>query len=137
MANAKYDNLVPMLASGRLNWPADTIQAFLMTGTTFNAIHKRVSEVGGTPVGRVPLPERTVRDTDGALLGFPVSFPNAPGNVNFSVIIAKDDGINDPLVISFYDRNQSNAVIKLTAPGTITVRPVGSDSVTPGVWLDF
>ena len=136
MANAKYDNLVPLLASGRLNWPADLIQAFLMEGAAFEAADLRISDVAGTRRGRVALPERSVRPTDGSFHGFPVSFNDVPANTNFSVILAKDDGINDPLVLSFYDRNETNAVIRITVPGTLTVRPLGSDPLTPGTWVE-
>jgi len=137
MANAKYNNLVPMLASGRLNWPADSIQAFLMTGTTFNATHQRLSQVGGLNKGHTPLSERSVRPDDGSFLGYPASFDTAQANVNYAIILAKEDGSNDPWLISFYDTNSASGPIKITTAGTLTVRPVGSDPVTPGVWVEF
>ena len=137
MANAKYDNLVPMLASGKLNWPADRIQAFLVESAAFNTTHQRMSQVTGTTRGMVTMPERSVRPSDGAFLGYPVSFDGALANVVYSVVLAKEDGSQDPWLISYYDRDQANATIKITIAGTLTVRPLGSDPLTPGVWVDF
>jgi hypothetical protein len=126
-----------MLASGRLNWPIDAVQGFLMQGATFNAAHLRLSQAGGTKRGTIILPQRSVRSSDGAFMGSPVSFSSVAAGVNFSLVLAKEDGSLDPWLISFYDEDTTGSAFHLTTPGSITIRPVGSDPVTPGVWLDF
>lgn len=137
MANAKYDNLVPMLANGRLNWPADKIQAFLVKSAVFNKANKRLADMTGTIQTMVPMTERLVDPVTGSFLGYPTSFDLVPANVNYAVILAKEDGSQNPWLISYYDRDDANAVLKITQAGTLTVRPAGSDPATPGIWVQF
>jgi hypothetical protein len=136
MANAKYDNLIPLLAAGRLNWPADRIQGILLEGATFDATDVRLSDVPGTIKGRVALPQRTI-GPDGSFLSFPASFPGATGGVQYAVVVAKDDGLGNPLVLSFYNQTAAAGPLTITSDGTLTVRPSGATNTTPGVWVDF
>jgi hypothetical protein len=137
MANAKYDNLVPMLANGRLNWPADKIQAFLVKSAVFDKTDQRLSDMSGTIETMQPMSERVVDPVTGSFLGYPTSFDLVPANTTFAVILAKEDGSQNPWLLSFYDRDEANAVLRITTAGTLTVRPAGSDPSTPGVWVKF
>jgi hypothetical protein len=137
MANAKYDNLVPMLASGRLNWPADMIQAFLVTGAVFDATDQRLSDMTGTIAFMTPMPERAVDQVTGSFLGFPTSFDLAQADVEYSVIIAKEDGSKNPWLIAFYDEDEEGDPLTIALAGTLTLRPEGSDPGTLGVWVQF
>ena len=137
MANAKYDNLVPMLASGRLNWPADRIQALLVQNAVFNKANVRLSDMAGTIRQRTAMPERMVDPVTGSLLSYPTSFDQAQASVNYAVVIAKDDGSQNPWLLSFYDRDAANQPLVINLDGTLTVRPQGSDPSTPGIWVQF
>jgi hypothetical protein len=137
MANAKYDNLVPMLANGRLNWSADKIQAFLVENAVFDKTDKRLADMTGTIAFMTPMPERLVDPVTGSLLGYPASFDLAQANKVYSVILAKEDGSQNPWLIAFYDRDESGGTITIDLTGTLTLRPQGSDPSTPGVWVQF
>lgn len=137
MSNAKYDNLVPMLANGRLNWSADKIQAFLLTSAVFDRTDQRLSDMTGTIAFMTPMPERLVDPVNGSLLGYPASFDLATAGVAYSVILAKEDGSQNPWLIAFYDRNDAGNPITIPLDGTLTLRPAGSDPTTPGVWVQF
>jgi hypothetical protein len=137
MANAKYDNLIPLLASGRLNWPADLIQAFLVTGAVFDKTDQRLSDMTGTIAGMTPMSERLVDPVNGSLLGFPASFDLASANTAYAILLAKEDGSQDPWLLAFYDRDEGGNPLTISLGGTLTLRPEGSDPSTPGVWVEF
>lgn len=136
MANKKYDNLVPLMAAGGLSWARDKILGVLYEAVTFDATDVRLLDILGTERGKVEIPGRSIGPT-GSLLGFPASFPAAAANVNYAVVLAKDDGTNNPLVLSFYDANDTGAPIKVTTAGTLLVRPLGATDSTPGTWVSF
>lgn len=136
MANAKYNNLVPLMAAGGLSWARDKILAVLYSGLTFDATDVRLQDVAGTEKARVEIPGRSIGPT-GSLLGSPASFGAAAANVNYAVVLAKDDGTGNPLVLSFYNVNDVGGPIKVTTGGTLLVRPQGSTDSTPGTWVGF
>ena len=137
MANQKYDNLMPLMATGKLNWATDPINAYLQSGATFDAAHTMLSETGGAFVAYVPVAQRSV--TPDGFLGNPVSFNRIAKETEYQVVIAKDTGPGtDPLVIAFYDEDDDGGPLMLENNGTLIVRPVlveGGDPPTLGVWV--
>jgi hypothetical protein len=137
MANQKYDNLMPLMATGKLNWATDPINAYLQSGATFDAAHTKLSETGGAPVAHVPVAQRSV--TPAGFLGNPVSFNRIAKDTAYQVVIAKDTGPGtDPLVIAFYDEDEEGGPLVLQNNGTLIVRPVlveGAEPPTLGIWV--
>jgi hypothetical protein len=135
----KYDNLTPMINTGKLNWAGDKIVAILLEGATFDQTQVHLSEVSGTEANRNEIPGRQI-DATGSFIGLPVSFDTATAGTTYQVIVAKDDGWGDPWLISFYDEDDSGGALEVTNTGTLTVRPVlipAADPPTLGIWLQF
>lgn len=136
--NKKYDNLTVLQATGDLNWITDPINAYLQSGTVFNAADVKLSETGGILVNYVPVSGRRV-DANGSLLGNPASFNRVGKGQPYQVVIAKDDGYGDPLVLAFYDEDEDGDPLMLKNNGTLIVRPAlfstESDQPTLGVWV--
>jgi len=138
MANAKYDNLMVLMTTGKLNWAGDALVAFLMTGATYNAAHTTVTEAGGTRMSVVPVPQRSVGPT-GSLLGGAGSFSNMPKDTNFQVLIAKDTGPGTtPSLLAFYDVDGDAHALRLDNNGTLIVRPeqlLPAEDTGQGSWV--
>lgn len=137
MANQKYDNLMPLMATGGLNWSTDPIKAYLQSGATFHAADTKLSQTGGTLVTYVPVSGRQVDPV--GFLGNPVSFNGVPRETEHQVLIAKDTGPgSDPLLLAFYDEDDAGDPLVLQNNGTLIVRPVlvaGGEPPTLGVWV--
>jgi hypothetical protein len=139
VANQKYDNLTVMMTTGPFNWVGNPINAYLMTGATFDTTDILLSDTGGQVLLYVPVPGRAVGPT-GALLGLPVSFNRVPKDEEFQVVLAKDEGAtNSPHVIAFYDEDANGDPLLLQNNGTLIVRPeLVEDPEAPpqlGVWV--
>jgi hypothetical protein len=138
MANQKYNNLTALLTSGRLNWAADAIMAYLFTGASFDATDVKVTDVGGSRLAQVPITRRSVGE-DGSLLGGAVSFGNMPGDVPFQMVIGKDFGPGvEPEVIAFYNTGDNNEPLTIKNAGTLIVRPEQSlpaEDTGQGTWV--
>ena len=137
MANQKYDNLTVLMASGPFNWAADPINAYLLQGATFDATDKTLTDVGAQQVDHVPVPGRQV-DSTGSLLGWPASFNRVVKDQEFQVVIAKDDGSGNPLVLAYYDEDENGDPFILQNNGTLIVRPQlveGGEPPILGVWV--
>lgn len=119
MANSKYSQVIDLLATGKLNWATQNIQAALMEGAVFNEAHRKLSQVG-SPVDRQPIQGRSV--TGGAFLGYAVAFPRT-GPGQYQVVVMQDDGL-DPNLLAWYDTNEEDDALTVENEGTLVVRPV-------------
>lgn len=138
MANEKYDNLMVMMTTGKLNWAGDAIVAMLMTGVTFNASHVTVVEAGGSRMSMVPITRREV-GAGGALLGGAVSFSYMPKDTDFQMLITKDSGPGTtPSLLAFYDSDAEGDSLRLKNNGTLIVRPqslLPAEDTGQGAWV--
>jgi hypothetical protein len=141
MANAKYDYLTEMMATGMFSWPSDHILALLMKGVTFYSTDKRLSEVQAR-VGAIHMATSEVTSryvaSDGSAIGLPATFTMVPRAIDYQVLLVKDEGTPDPALVAFYDVDQGDAPLRLINNGTLIVRPVdipGSEIPTVGVWF--
>jgi hypothetical protein len=138
VANEKYDNLMVLMTSGKLNWASDAIVALLMTGVTYNVSHTTIAEAGGTRKAMVPVPRRSVGPT-GSLLGGAVSFSNMPKDTDFQMLIAKDMGPGTvPSLLAFYDSDGDDNPLRLANNGTLIVRPeqlLPAEDTGQGTWV--
>jgi hypothetical protein len=138
VANEKYDNLTVLMTTGKLNWPGDAIVALLMTNVTFDAANVTLADAGGTRMGMVPIPQRSVAST-GSLLGGAVSFSNMPKDTDFQLLIAKDSGPGTtPSLLAFYDSDGEGQSLRLANNGTLIVRPqqlLPAEDTGQGAWV--
>jgi len=138
VANEKYDNLTVLMTTGKLNWPGDSIVALLMTDVTFDAADVTLADSGGTRMGMVPIPLRSVAST-GSLLGGAVSFSNMPKDTDFQMLIAKDMGPGTaPSLLAFYDGDAAGEPLRLKNNGTLIVRPeqlLPAEDTGQGAWV--
>ena len=137
MANQKYDNTNVMADSGSLNWGQDHIFAILAKDATFNTSHKRFSQTGGSQVAVTEIPGRYM-GSGGQAMGLPASFRRVLKDQNYQVLLVKDVGDNDPLVLSFYDVDTEAGTLRMTNNGTLILRPVAlveGQSPDVGMWL--
>lgn len=119
MANAKYSQVVDLLAAGKLNWATNNIQAGLLEGATFNAAQRKLSEVG-QPVARVPIQGRSV--SGNAFLGYAAAFPRVAAG-EYQVVVMQDTG-SDPNLLAWYDTDEGAGPLTIENEGTLVLRPV-------------
>ena len=84
----------------------------------------------------VPIPGRQVDGT--SLLGYPASFNGVAKEVEYQMVIAKDDGTGDPSVLAFYDEDENGDPLLLQNNGTLIVRPQlveGGEPPILGIWV--
>jgi hypothetical protein len=142
VSNQKYAQFMSLLATGRLNWLTDTIQAVLVKDAAFDVNDKVLSDVGQA-IKTVPVTGRAV--VGQAFIGDPVFFPDVAGEQAFQVVIVQNRGTSNPNVIAWYDTTSDNDTISVANPGTLVVRPAplvvdeGSDAPGPNdmsrVWM--
>jgi hypothetical protein len=150
MPNSNYAQVSSLLAQGKLHWQTDAISAALLTGATFDASHKVISEAGGSVVGTAPITGRALGD-DGSALGQPVIFANADAGTVYQLVLIQSNGVGEPLLLAWIDETiqeeDENTDITVAQDGTLIIRPVEYDStpapdgsVLPpqvGVWMNL
>lgn len=129
MANSRYTQVIDLLTTGKLNWAGNNILALLLDGATFLDTDKRMSDLEGNEISRVPIQGRWVA-SGGLFMGYAVAFQRiAPGE--YQVVVVQDDGTNDPNVLAWYDTNDADSPLTQDNDGTLVVRPVLPDSPPP------
>lgn len=136
MSSQRYTQLTGMLDSGQLIWQSNRILAVLVTGVEFNPDHQRISDAGGVHVGSAaPIENRYVDDSRHGR-GNAVGFNNAPAETPFEVLIVKDDGSGNPLLLGFLDSDSDGLPISIPYPGTCIIRPAPDEfGELPGIWI--
>jgi hypothetical protein len=138
VANQKYAQVASMAGSGQLNWRGDHIVGLLMQNATYVGAHTRLSDVSGASRwGTAEIPGRQM-GTGGEALGLPASFPRVVKNTPFQVLVVKDVGDSNPLLLAFYDEDSANDVLEMANNGTLIVRPTtfpDADPPTLGIWF--
>jgi hypothetical protein len=142
MANAKYDYLTEMMASGRFNWTSDHIVAMLTKGVAYDATDQRLSDAlaqaGALHQATSEVTGRALASGNQAI-GNPATFPTVAKLTDYQVLLVKDEGTGDPAMVAFYDTSDVPGPVRIQNNGTLIVRPVDSGQVPPpaGVWLTF
>lgn len=137
MANQKYAQVASMAGSGQLNWRADHCIGLLMKDATFVDTHSRLSDVGATRVGTAEIPGRQM-GTGGEAMGLPAAFPRVSKDQPFQVLVVKDVGDTNPLLLAYYDEDSDHGVLQMINNGTLIVRPTTFPDASPptlGVWF--
>lgn len=129
MANQKYDQVIDMLAEGRLRWQTDEILAVLVKDGTFDKTDTVLSQVGtvqgvSSIQGRVVVP-------GGNFLGYAAFFSDIQADQEFQVVVVQQIGNGDPYTLAWYDTDENDDPIILQNTGTLVVRPALLDSQTP------
>ena len=123
MANEKYAQVPSMAGSGQLNWRSDHIVALLMQGAVFDSAHthrnqlltaqqKAAAEIGSRQMG-----------AGGEAMGLPAVFPRVAKNTPFQVVVVKDVGDANPMLLAFYDEDDDAGPLEMNNNGTLIVRP--------------
>jgi hypothetical protein len=143
MSNQKYDQVPDLVGTGDLNWGLDHIQAHLVKGVEYVGTQKRVSEImantSAVKLQTADVQGRSVDESNRAL-GLPVTFPRVDENVIYQVLLAKDDGSGDDVLVAYYNVDENNDLLQVLNSGTMIVRPVllpEGDPPTVGVWFVF
>lgn len=140
MANQKYAQVASMAGSGQLNWRSDHIVALLMKSVVFNAANTHLtdlisvqqrasSEIGSRQMG-----------AGGEALGLPAVFPRVAKDEAFQVLVVKDVGDSDPMLLAFYDQDQAAGPLQMVNNGTLIVRPTDFPESAPpqlGIWFQI
>ena len=140
MSNQKYAQVMNLLAAGRLNWQADTIQACLVTDAVFDANDKVLSDVGSS-YRSAAITGRMVYGRN--FIGDPAFFQNVGAEQAYQVVIVQNLGNEDPVLLGWYDSDLDDAEITVATPGTLVVRPAAVEddgdnpppSNTSRVWM--
>lgn len=138
MANQKYAQVASMAGSGQLNWRGDHIIALLMQGAVFVSSHTHVSNLPGLTQKASAEVAGRVMGEGGEALGLPAAFPRVTKAQPFQVLIVKDVGDADPMLLAFYDQDSASGTIQMVNNGTLIVRPttfLGASPPELGVWF--
>lgn len=137
--NQNYEQVAELYAQGKIHWESDKIVAMLCTETTFEASDKTVGDLDGQRVAIQPISGRHFAGSLG--MGLPVVFQYVGQGLEYQIIVALDDGMDDPKLLSFIDSNADDSPITLQRSGTLIIRPVlpstppSGQPPTIGVWL--
>ena len=140
MANAKYDQVSGLVASGSLNWRTDEVYALLCRNVVFDAAHTNLADAitgGATQISSARIEGRYV-GTGGEAMGLPVTFPKVAKDTVYQALVVCDLGDTNPQLISFYDEDELGADLTIANNGTFILRPtlvVGAEPPTIGMWL--
>lgn len=129
MSNKNYAQVTDLLAQGKLRWELDMIQAMLVTGAQYHSEHKNFSELKVPLLGQAPIQGRWLGQ-GGMAMGLPASF-RAESDKEYQVLVVKDIGMGDPLVLSFIDQDGDGKSIGVKRSGTLIVRPYYDLNVQP------
>ena len=121
MPNSKYTQVVDLLAAGKLRWDSDLIEACLLTGASFDAGDKTLSEVGQS-IQTTTIQGRWVAP-GGNFIGQPALFQNADGDSDYQVVLVQNTGMGDPNLLAWYDTDEGGGSIHLDNAGTLIIRP--------------
>jgi hypothetical protein len=141
VTNLKYDHVPDLVAAGDLNWGTDHIEAHLVKGVSFVGTHQRMSEIMVNPtsvtVRTTDVQGRSVSAQDEAL-GLPTAFLKVDPDISYQLLLVKDDGSGDDVLIAFYDEDENSAPLVVDNGGTMIVRPTlvpAGEPPTVGVWF--
>lgn len=139
MANSKYAQVSDLLAAGALNWGSDAINAYLVTGGTFDPADKVITDIGVNAPYVTNIQGRYVSGTN--FMGEPAVFANVAGDVTYQVVLGKAV-YNGPIyLLAWYDTNDLNGPLVVDNTGTLVIRPVTTATIDPGrplssrVWM--
>ena len=131
MANQKYAQVPSMAGSGQLNWRSDHIVALLMEGASFNSAHTHLNNITpGQQRASAEIPGRQMGDR-GEALGLPAVFSRVVKDTPFQVIVVKDVGDNNPMLLAFYDQDAEAGPLQMNNNGTLIVRPTDFPETDP------
>lgn len=144
MSNQNYTQVVDLVASNQLDWVRDSIVALLTKDAALDPAHKRLSETGVRALFSSLIQGRWLAE-GGMAMGLPAVFGQVAADQEYQVIVAKDDGRNDPQLLAFMDEDMNGNPITVQRGGTLIIRPTTEnlptppDSVTPpptsGFWM--
>lgn len=138
MANLKYAQVASMAGSGQLNWRADHCIALLMMGAGYIDTHTHLTDISGaTRMATAEIPGRQM-GVAGEAMGLPAAFPRVAKNQPFQVLVVKDVGDTNPMLLAFYDEDNANGPLQMVNNGTLIVRPTTFPDATPpqlGIWF--
>lgn len=128
MTNQNYSQVTDLVVSNQLDWVRDSIVALLVQGTIFDTDDTRLSQVGRA-LSSSPIQGRSL---DGVMaMGLPATFGLVAPNEAYQVLVAKDDGRHDPLVLAFMDEDMNGNPITVLRGGTLIIRPTQDNLPTP------
>jgi hypothetical protein len=128
--NQNYDQVTSLVTGGQLRWDVDSIAAMLVRNAQYNAGHQRFSELAAPLVTSAPINGRWVGE-NGEGMGLPAVFGAVQAAQPYQLLIVKDDGRSDPLVLAWLDEDTSSEDISVQRAGSLIVRPVAEPSVVP------
>jgi hypothetical protein len=138
MANQKYSQVASMAGSGQLNWRGDHIVGMLMQFVAFNPAHTHTSDlVGAARIATAEIGGRQM-GVGGEALGLPAAFPRVAKNTPFQVLVVKDVGDSNPMLLAFFDQDAASGPLQMVNNGTLIVRPTTFPEASPpqlGVWF--
>ena len=141
MTNLNYDQVPNLVMTGDLDWGSDHIQAHLVKGVVFDGTQQRLSEImTDTTALRLQTTDVQGRsmDDNGRAMGLPVTFPRVDSNTTYQMLLVKDDGSGDDVLVAFYDEDENGGSLQVLNGGTMIVRPTllpEGDPPTVGIWF--
>ena len=121
MPNSKYSQVTDLLATGRLHWDTDLIEAHLLGDGAFDADDTLLSQAGES-LQSTPIQGRWVAP-GGNFMGQPAVFHQIEGNKDYRVAIVQNIGNGDPNLLAWYDTDEQDEPLHLDNTGSFIVRP--------------
>ena len=132
MANSKYNQVVDLLATGRLNWKSSSILGYLVQDATFDPDDTTVEQAGGSVYSTTLIQGRVVAP-GGLFLGYPAFFQNVPGGSDYEMLLVLDQGMQNHSLLAFFDEDDAGLPLTTTNSGTFVLRPEMPDPVPENV----
>jgi hypothetical protein len=122
MANQKYNQVVDLLATGRLNWRSSSILGYLCQDALFNADDKTVEDAGGSLLATTLIQGRMVAP-GGLFLGYPAFFQNVPDGSDYQMLLVVDQGLQNYTLLAYFDEDEEGGPLTIDHAGTFVLRP--------------
>jgi hypothetical protein len=129
VTNQNYAQVTDLVAAQQLNWVTDSIVAMLTQGAPFNTNHLRLSDTGVRALFSSQIQGRWL-DGDMAM-GLPAIFGQVASGQVYQVIVAKDDGRNDPQLLAYFNEGMDGEPLSVLRGGTFIIRPTQENLPTP------
>lgn len=130
MTNQNYAQVTDLVASQQLNWVTDSIVALLTKNAPFDTDNQRLSDTGVRALASTTIQGRWL-DSGGMAMGLPATFGLVAASEVYQVIVAQDDGRNDPRLLAYMNEDMDGNPLTVLRGGTLIIRPTQENLPTP------
>ena len=109
-----------------------------MQGAVFDSAHTHLTELLTADAEVVAEIGSRQMGAGGEALGLPAVFPRVAKDTPFQVLVVKDVGDANPMLLAYYDEDDAAGPLEMNNNGTLIVRPATFPEASPpqlGIWF--